>query len=220
MPQKKYGILLDTETLQIRGKTLIYDIAWIVIDTQGNILSRNNYLISEMFNDFPAMFDSPFVTYEKYQTYKEMVRSGKVRAFSCARVMRQFAHVIEKNNISFVTAYNLNFDLKALKETTEYFNVFNPLVNANLTYIDLWQLSKSLIVTNPYKKHCQSKGWLTEKRKQPKTTAETIYRWIAKNDSFIESHTALADCEIEVIIYRKCKQKKKKIPENAYIAFN
>ena len=219
--KKKYGILLDTETIMHEGKTLVYDVAWMVIDNQGNILSRHNYIVDEVFNNFPAMFDSHFVTYDKYQTYQTMLQSAKVESHSIRRILRWLSRAIIGNDISFITAYNLGFDLRALKETAQYFDVCNPLEARadNLIFLDLWKLSQSHIATKPYQKHCQVHGWLTEKRKQPKTTAETVYRWISKDDNFIESHTALADCEIEVVIYRKCKQKKKRIPDNAYLTY-
>lgn len=219
--KKKYGILLDTETIMQKGKTLVYDIAWMVIDNQGNILSRHNYIVDEVFNNFPAMFDSHFVTYDKYQTYQTMLQSAEVKSHSIRRIFKWLSRAIIGNDISFITAYNLGFDLRALKETAQYFDTVNPLETRadSLIFLDLWKLSKSHIATKPYQKHCQVHGWLTEKRKQPKTTAETVYRWISNDDNFIESHTALADCEIEVIIYRKCKQKKKRIPDNAYLIY-
>lgn len=219
--KKKYGILLDTETIMHESKTLVYDLAWMVIDNQGNILSRHNYIVDEVFNNFPAMFDSHFVTYDKYQTYQAMIQDRQVKFWNAYNIFRRLARTIVDCDISFITAYNLGFDLRALKETAQYFGAINPLETRadSLTFLDLWKLSQSHIATRPYQKHCQVHDWLTEKRKQPKTTAETIYRWIAKDDNFIESHTALADCEIEVIIYRKCKQKKKRIPENAYLTY-
>lgn len=219
--KKKYGILLDTETIMHEGKTLVYDLAWMVIDNQGNILSRHNYIVDEVFNNFPAMFDSHFVTYDKYQTYQTMIQDRQVKFWNAYNIFRRLARTIADFDISFITAYNLGFDLRALKETAQYFDAVNPLETRadSLIFLDLWKLSQSHIATRPYQKHCQVHGWLTEKRKQPKTTAETVYRWISKDDNFIESHTALADCEIEVIIYRKCKQKKKRIPENAYLTY-
>ena len=219
--KKKYGILLDTETIMHEGKTLVYDLAWMVIDNQGNILSRHNYIVSEVFNNFPAMFDSHFVTYDKYQTYQTMIQSDEVESHSIRRIFRWLSRAIIGNDISFITAYNLGFDLRALKETAQYFDAVNPLETRSdsLIFLDLWKLSQSHIATRSYQKHCQVHGWLTEKRKQPKTTAETVYRWISKDDNFMESHTALADCEIEIAIYRKCKQKKNKIHENAYLTY-
>lgn len=125
--KKKYGILLDTETIMHESKTLVYDLAWMVIDNQGNILSRHNYIVDEVFNNFPAMFDSHFVTYDKYQTYQAMIQDRQVKFWNAYNIFRRLARTIVDCDISFITAYNLGFDLRALKETAQYFGAINPL---------------------------------------------------------------------------------------------
>lgn len=219
--KKKHGILLDTETILKDGQKLIYDIAWLVIDNQGNIIRKRNRLTDIFLDDFALMFNSQFVTYEKYQKYQQMKNEMTVGYGDWWYTMELLDRDIKDYNVSFITAYNLNFDLNAIANTCEYLTTLNPLETRadSLIFLDLWKLSQSHIATRSYQKHCQVHGWLTEKRRQPKTTAETIYRWISKDNDFIESHTALADCEIEIAIYRKCKQKKKRIPENAYLTY-
>ena len=54
--------------------------------------------------------------------------------------------------------------------------------------------------------------------KKPKTSAEIVYRWISDDVDFVEDHTALSDCLIEVEIYVKCKRKKKRIPESVFVS--
>jgi len=49
-----------------------------------------------------------------------------------------------------------------------------------------------------------------------KTGAEFAYRFCIGDHGFIEDHTALSDCVIEVEILRQCFKTKKKIPYGKY----
>ena len=214
---KKIGLLLDTETIEGRQ---IYDFACHVIDVQGNVLASVNFINADLFNtnNFGLFFNSQFVSYEKYQWYEKAITSGKIPCISWQNIINELNSIISKYNVSFFTAYNITFDLTALAKTCDMYNVNSSfLYNRGLKYLDLWKLSKNHIATNAYNKYCISHDWITKTRKKPKTTAECIYRYIIKDDLFVESHRALNDCDIELTIYRKCKQKKKKIPANVYI---
>ena len=39
---------------------------------------------------------------------------------------------------------------------------------------------------------------------RPRFTAEVLWRYISKNNDFVESHTGLKDVEIEKEIFTKC----------------
>lgn len=214
---KKIGLLLDTETIEGH---LIYDFAFHVIDIHGNVLHSVNFINSDLFNsdNFELFFDSRFVTYKKYKWYENAIRAKDIPCTSWQNIINELNLIISKYNVSFFTAYNITFDLTALAKTCDMYNVNSSfLYNRGLKYLDLWKLSKNHIATSAYNKYCESREWITPTRKQPRTTAECVYRYITKNDSFIESHKAMHDCDIELIIYRKCRQKKKKYPANVYI---
>lgn len=213
---KKIGILIDTETI---GNKHIYDIAYYVIDLQGNILESYNAVNVSLFNEanFNQFFDSPFITYRKYRWYEKALQSHAIMGLQWRRIMQTLKQTIKYYNVCFITAYNLTFDVQAIRNTCELYSEPNPFESFSLQFIDLWKLAQSHIATNAYNNHCVTLGWLTEKTRKPRTNAECIYRYISKNDSFVESHTALADCDIELTIYKKCRQKKKRYPDNAYL---
>ena len=224
MAKKKFGILLDTETVSKQGQTLVYDLAWLVIDNNGNVIEEHNFIIDEVYSDFPALFDSQFITYGKYLWYSDALAHGMLESVSAFDALNALYLSMCEYNVSFVTAYNVPFDLRAINETCKQFEVLNPLdvyehlTGVSLNIMDLWRLAKSHIVTKPYKQFCADNGFLTDKHKKPKTSAEIVYKWISDNVDFVEDHTALSDCLIEVEIYVKCKRKKKRIPESVFVS--
>lgn len=223
MAKKKFGILLDTETISKQGQTLVYDLAWLVIDNNGNVIEEHNFIIDEVYSDFPALFDSQFITYGKYQWYSDALAHGMLESVSAFDALNALYLSMCEYNVSFVTAYNVPFDLRAINETCKQFDVLNPLdvyerlTGVSLDIMDLWRLAKSHIVTKPYEQFCVDNGFLTDKHKKAKTSAEIVYRWISDDVDFTEDHTALSDCLIEVEIYIKCKRKKKRIPESVFV---
>ena len=68
---------------------------------------------------------------------------------------------------------------------------------------------------DPLQKIAESFGWVSPKG-NIKTGAEFAYRFCSGDHGFIEDHTALSDCVIEVEILRQCFKTKKKIPYNVY----
>lgn len=224
MAKKKFGILLDTETVSKQGETLVYDLAWLVIDNNGNVIEEHNFIIDEVYSDFPTLFDSQFITYSKYLWYSDALAHGTLESVSAFDALNALYMSMCEYNVSFITAYNVPFDLKAIDQTCKRFRVSNPfevykrLTGNVLDVMDLWRLAKSHIVTKPYEQFCMENGFLTDKHKKAKTGAEIVYRWISDDVDFVEDHTALSDCLIEVEIYVKCKRKKKRIPESVFVS--
>lgn len=67
---------------------------------------------------------------------------------------------------------------------------------------DLWGLSCKYILNNDeYKQQCIDNNWKSQSGKYYKTSAETTYRFLTKNEDFIESHTAVEDAIIESEIF-------------------
>ena len=85
---------------------------------------------------------------------------------------------------------------------------------------DLWGLSaRHILNCNEYKNQCIENNWITESGKYFKTSAETTFRFITKNNNFDESHTAIEDAEIESKIFAKIYKQTKGKFEYAIIYF-
>jgi hypothetical protein len=59
-----------------------------------------------------------------------------------------------------------------------------------------------------YQRFCAENGYTTKTGK-PRFTAEICYRFITKDNTFVESHTGLEDVEIETEILRYCHRQHK-----------
>jgi hypothetical protein len=70
-------------------------------------------------------------------------------------------------------------------------------------------MARSVLGAMPtYLRFCEENGYLTSTGK-PRFTAEICYRFISKNNDFVESHTGLEDVEIETEILRYCRKQHK-----------
>lgn len=87
---------------------------------------------------------------------------------------------------------------------------------------DIWSMvCKTILNTNSYKKECIKNSWVTSTGKYFSTNAENAYRFVNKDNNFIESHTALDDSKIESFLFsRAVKKNKNQIDfENEYFPF-
>lgn len=79
--------------------------------------------------------------------------------------------------------------------------------------IDIWALAcDRLLNTNKYRKYCCDNNFFTDSKKFFKTSAEVSYRYLIKDNKFVESHTALSDAEIETFILAKALKRGKSEP--------
>ena len=75
---------------------------------------------------------------------------------------------------------------------------------------DLWGLSaRHLLNNDEYKRACVDNEWITASGKYFKTSAETSFRFLAKDFNFDEEHTALSDEEIESKIFAEIHKRTK-----------
>lgn len=77
---------------------------------------------------------------------------------------------------------------------------------------DIWGLScENLVNNDEYRQYCKDTNQKTASGKYYKTSAETVYRFVKKNDEFVEAHMAVEDadieCEILAEIFKKVKPK-------------
>lgn len=121
--RRKYYIVLDCETATLPeainyegeerkniaiAKPLIYDLGWQVIDAQGRIYARKNYLISEIFS-VPAIFDTAYYA-SKRCVYLEKLAKGEITLTDWKTASAEL--VEDMDACVAVGAYNSMFDYK------------------------------------------------------------------------------------------------------------
>lgn len=152
--RRKYYLVLDCETatmpyaINYQGaqrqkisiaKPLIYDLGWQIIDRQGNVYAKRNFLISEIFS-VPSVFNTAYYK-EKRPIYLEKLRKGEIDLTDW-----KTATAILQNDLQYVEcvgAYNSMFDFKkAIPFTELYINMlyspnFNEWEKMQNNFIDI-----------------------------------------------------------------------------------
>ena len=199
-------MVLDVETAGNIGKPMVYDLGFAVADKKGNIYAKRSFVISEIFDNEPLMAKAYYA--EKVPQYKADIESGKRIKVTFAQARQSFIELMEQFQINTIAAYNLSFDKRALKATTE--KIFGEGVNFMPTEMEevnqlcLWSFACEVIYTQPsFWKIAETQAWFTPAGNM-RTSAEIGHRYITGDFHFEESHTGLEDVEIEIQIMAKC----------------
>lgn len=223
-----YGIMLDTETANtitedgklIMDDVLFYDCGFQVVDSHGRTYGEKySFVNSDIFIHEKELMQSAYYAKKIPQYWKE-IWAGKRKVATTNQIRKILAEVVAKYNCQFICAHNARFDSRALNNTQRWatksrFRYFLPY---GLEWWDTLKMARSVMGKMPtYLKFCEENGYLTKTGK-PKFTAEICYRFITKDNTFVESHTGLEDVEIETEILRYCvrqhKPMKKKLWDN------
>ena len=175
--RRKYYMVLDCETATLPcasqydeaqrkniaiTKPLIYDLGWKIVDRNGNVYNRMNFLISEIFS-VPSVFDTAYYA-EKRPIYLEKLRNGEIVLTDWQTAMTAF--IDDLAVVDAVGAYNSMFDYKKAIPFTELY--ISQLYSPNFHDWLRWQ-SKS----------CE---WLAEggKATGQQTFEESVFRFRGK----------------------------------------
>ena len=193
--------VFDTETVGI-DKKWIYDLGLVIVAKTGKALYKKRWIIDEIIN-IPNI--------EQMAFYGDKIKKfyNKEQAVKFALAREEFRDIMKYFEVNVITAYNLQFDMSAIKDTLQKLEIGNKFLNNPVDYFDLWNAScNSIFQQKYYKVIARQQNWLTEKGNFL-TNAEVAYRYITGNYNFVESHTALEDAEIEGrILQEVCRQKK------------
>lgn len=189
-------LVLDTETINLE-KQFVYDLGYTIADTDGNIVARKSYVISQIF-DNKELFATGYYA-KKMPLYLERLASGYSKKVGWGHAMRYLANDIKRYGITEIYAYNSRFDTKAIAFMCSWFKIVNPLGSTEI--LDIMDFIKPITNTEEYKNFCKSNGYMTNgKYPKPQRKAETLYRYLLKNTDFVEEHTGLEDSLIELAI--------------------
>lgn len=220
-----YGIMLDTETANTRtdedGKldmrdTLPYDFGFAVIDSHGRVYETFSFVNSDIFVYERELMQSAYYA-KKIPQYVEELQSGQRTMANTYEIRKAIMDKIAEYDCKFVAAHNARFDVNACNNiqrwsTKSKYRWFFPY---DIEFWDTMKMAESVILKMPtYRKFCEENGYITANGRLRKT-AEILYRFISKDEDFIEEHTGLEDVLIEAQILAYCvrqhKSMKKKL---------
>jgi len=139
-PEKKKKIAI--------ARPLIYDIGWVIIDRNGNVLKKFQALITETFA-VPQIFNTAYYA-DKRPIYLDMLKRGETRLMNWNDVAEELARDLE--TVNFVGAYNSAFDFKKAIPFTELY--ISKLYSPN--YQEWEEIQRNIcwnIANKPYKKN-------------------------------------------------------------------
>ena len=210
MAHKKVFVILDVET--ITSARLVFDIAWHVCDSKGNILESYNALVKEVV-DTPFIFEllrkDDFMR-DKCQMYIDALVMNNIDIKSLYSISCDYYDIEKKYNADVIMcAYNAKFDYEVLNNNLDMYEGVKFFENTKYI-IDIMTMALATVCnTNKYVRWCNLNGMVTQKG-NIKTSAETVYAYITQNCNFVEAHHALEDCNIERQIFFKARKYRKK----------
>jgi DNA polymerase III alpha subunit (gram-positive type) len=220
-----YGIMIDTETVNTHddngsldmSDVLPYDIGFAVIDSYGRVYETHSFVNSDIFYYEKDLMDTAYYS-NKIPQYLIDIANGDREVANTYQIRKTLLDKIKQYNCKFICAHNAYFDYTALKNiirwtTKSKCRCFLP---ENIEWWDTLKMSRAVLGNMPtYRKFCEDNGYLTKYNK-PRFTAEILYRFISKNNDFVESHTGLEDVEIEVQILAYCMRQHKKMNKTLF----
>lgn len=208
---KKVFVVLDVET--ITSARLVFDVAWHVCDSKGNILESYNALVKEVV-DTPFIFEllrnDDFMK-DKCQMYIDALVMNNINIKYLYDISNDLQDIADKYNAKpIVCAYNAKFDYDVLNNNMQVYEGMDFFEESKNDIVDIMTMALATICnTNKYVRWCNLNGFVTPKG-NVKTSAETVYAYISQNRDFVEAHHALADCDIEKEIFFKARKYRKK----------
>ena len=201
---EKTFAIIDTETLGGAAQAYCptYHCAGIAFTKREEISRIDIVVINNL------MLDNAFYGKFKKEYYRDLLRNpATVICFSEAEAKETFASWLNENNVSCACAHNSGFDFN---------KTFVAECVEGMEFIDTWQaFFETIGKYRKYNKFCCENGFVT-KSGNIQMTAEVCYRFISGDIEFVEEHTALADCEIEMEILRAVWDTHRKFTRNVH----
>ena len=215
-----YRLVIDTETCPVDkdlqevlpSNMWTYDIGWAIVDKRGKVYKTRSFINADIFLAEKELMNSAYYA-DKIPMYWEQIKSGERVLTSWYIIKKTLRKDMAEYGVKEVYAHNMRFDYGTLNNTERWltkskYRYFFPY---GTEICDTLKMARQVIGTMPtYRRFCQENGYLT-KNGQLRFTAEILYRFISKDNTFVESHTGLEDVLIEKEILAYCFKQHKKM---------
>ena len=202
-------VVFDTETTSL-NKPFCYNIGYVIINSENwETLQKRSFVVEQIWHNLP-LFSTAYYA-EKREIYIKDMKGRKtiMRKFGhiCQTMIRDFQHYeVEK-----AFAYNSSFDEKVFNFNCDWYKCNNPFDNIPIS--DIRGFVHNFLINDDFIQFCEQNEEFTETGNYS-TTAETLFRFITKQEDFNEAHTALEDSIIEGEILRVCAEQGGKLEED------
>ena len=218
-----YKIVIDTETCPIdkdyQGvapqNMWVYDCGWAVVDKRGKVYKTRSFVNADIFLGEKELMRSAYYA-NKIPMYWEQIKNGQRTLTNFYNIRKTLLEDISEFNVTQIFAHNMRFDYGTLNQTERWLtkSKYRYFFPKKIEICDTLKMARDVISKMPsYRRFCQENGYIT-KNNQLRLTAEILYRFITKDNSFVESHTGLEDVLIEKEIMAYCYKQHKKMRKN------
>jgi hypothetical protein len=193
-------LVIDIETPKSPNH-VIFDLSFGVYSQAEGKIGSIGYLVQENQNVIPYYAD-------RLDRYAMYVDNGLYQVQPFAYIMAVMQKIIDKYDIAYATAYNSGFDFPRIRQACERANIACPL-DSLVEFDLLFGACETLGQQKTFRKFVDSNELFTATGNRS-SGAETMYRYLTLEPTFIEEHTGLADIDIEMqILDRVLRQKKR-----------
>ena len=220
-----YKIVLDTETCPVDKdfdvvtpqNMWVYDCGWAVVDKRGKVYKTRSFINADIFLNEKELMNSAYYA-NKIPMYWEQIKSGERILTSFYNIRKALLEDIKEFEVTEVFAHNMRFDYGTLNNTQRWlskskYRYFFPF---GIEICDTLRMARDVIAKMPtYKRFCEKNNYITQNG-QLRLTAEIIYRFITKDNDFVENHTGLEDVMIEKEILAYCYKQHKKMEKRLW----
>lgn len=201
--------IFDTETTSL-NKPFCYNIGYVIINSENwETLQKRSFVVEQVWHNLP-LFSTAYYA-EKREIYIKEMKGRKT-------IMRKFGHIcqtmirdFEKYEVEKAFAYNSSFDEKVFNFNCDWYKCNNPFDNIPIS--DIRGFVHNFLINDDFIQFCEKNEEFTETGNYS-TTAETLFRFITKQEDFNEAHTALEDSIIEGEILQVCIEQGGKLEED------
>ena len=215
-----YRMVIDTETCPVDkdlqevlpSNMWTYDIGWAIVDKRGKVYKTRSFVNADIFLAEKELMNSAYYA-DKIPMYWKQIKSGERVLTSWYVIKKTLRKDMAEYGVKEVYAHNMRFDYGTLNNTERWltkskYRYFFPY---GTEICDTLKMARQVIGTMPtYRRFCEENGYLT-KNGQLRFTAEILYRFISKDNTFVEKHTGLEDVLIEKEILAYCFKQHKKM---------
>jgi hypothetical protein len=218
--KEKAFLVADTESLGLGDKAIVFDFAYKIITRKADKIERS-FLVRETITNpklmlsaycdknWRAMFGGKL-----FHHYIPELHHHRIGLYPWEEIIETLRDDMLTYNVQVFSAYNLRFDMGALSKTSSRHGGPDKILTYRPDLLCLWQFAcETVFQSKLYDDIARANDWVSPAG-NVRTNAEKAYAFLTGNFDFIESHTALADTEIEAEILRRLLARKKKIPYN------
>lgn len=197
--ENEFILIFDTETINIE-KPFMYDLGYIVAqyseeESVYKAIVKRQFIIEQVYTN-RMLFQTSYYA-KKRPLYTALLKGRTAKMKKLGHALQILKADIERYDIHIASAFNSPFDTRVFQFNTDFNGINNPI--EHLVIVDIMGVASIIHKSEDYIKFCQDNGYYGTSG-FIKTNAEITFRYITKDNDFIESHTALHDSEIELDI--------------------